>query len=73
MQKEGSASPPGGMEESGFIEPLSDEDLLTDEDLAEQGDATSDYEPSEAESTFGSLTESVTEHVWEYGRCVAVT
>ena len=55
------------MEESGFIEPLTD----TDEDLPELGEEiTSDYEPSEDGTTFGSLTSSVTGHVWEYGRCV---
>ncbi|KAK3944876.1 S-adenosyl-L-methionine-dependent methyltransferase [Diplogelasinospora grovesii] len=51
------------MEESGIIEPIPDEDLPD----ADQ-EVTSDYEPSLNGSTFGSLTSSVTDHVWEYGR-----
>ena len=31
-------------------------------------DVTSDYEDSQTESVFGSLTSSINEHVWEYGR-----
>ncbi|KAL2177144.1 S-adenosyl-L-methionine-dependent methyltransferase [Thermothelomyces heterothallicus CBS 202.75] len=35
----------------------------------EAGGVTSDYEPSEEETaTFGSVTSSINEHVWEYGR-----
>lgn len=63
----GSNSFAARMEESGFIEPLTD----TDEELPDLGEEiTSDYEPSEDGTTFGSLTSSVTGHVWEYGRCV---
>ncbi|KAK4241939.1 S-adenosyl-L-methionine-dependent methyltransferase [Achaetomium macrosporum] len=51
------------MEEDGIIEPLGDEEL------PEAGrEVTSDYDPSEEETTFGSLTSSVSGHVWEYGR-----
>lgn len=58
-------SPPVVMEENGIIEPLEDEDL------PEAGhDVTSDYDPSEEETTFGSVTSSVGGHVWEYGRWV---
>lgn len=52
-----------GMEENGVIEPLDDEELP---DGAR--DVTSDYDPSEEETTFGSVTSSVGGHVWEYGR-----
>lgn len=31
-------------------------------------DVMSDYEESQTESVFGSLTSSINEHVWEYGR-----
>lgn len=31
-------------------------------------EVTSDYEPSQGGSVFGSLTSSVKDHVWEYGR-----
>jgi len=34
-------------------------------------EGTSDYDPSLAETQFGSLTSSVTGHIWEYGRCVS--
>ncbi|GAB1318739.1 S-adenosyl-L-methionine-dependent methyltransferase [Madurella fahalii] len=50
------------MEEHVIIEPLTDEDSETGRE------ETSDYEPSEPESTFCSLTSSVSDHVWEYGR-----
>ncbi|KAL2016043.1 hypothetical protein VTK56DRAFT_4333 [Thermocarpiscus australiensis] len=54
------------MEENGIIEPLTDD---TDDDaLRGEREVTSDYESSEPESTFGSLTSSVSGHVWEYGR-----
>lgn len=56
---------PAGMEEHGVIEPLGDEDLPGD-----VRDVTSDYDPSDEETTFGSVTSSVGGHVWEYGRCV---
>lgn len=49
-----------GMEENGVIEPLPDEEFGRE--------VTSDYDPSDTETTFGSLTSSVTGHVWEYGR-----
>ncbi|KAK3991297.1 S-adenosyl-L-methionine-dependent methyltransferase [Cladorrhinum sp. PSN332] len=50
------------MEENGIIEALPD-------DASEHWDeGTSDYDPSVAETTFGSLTSSVTGHIWEYGR-----
>ncbi|KAK4121743.1 S-adenosyl-L-methionine-dependent methyltransferase [Parathielavia appendiculata] len=51
------------MEEDGIIEPLEDDDLP---EAARE--VTSDYDPSEEETTFGSLTSSVNGHVWEYGR-----
>ncbi|KAK3292231.1 S-adenosyl-L-methionine-dependent methyltransferase [Chaetomium fimeti] len=51
------------MEEDGIIEPLRDDDLP---EAARE--VTSDYDPSEEETTFGSLTSSVGDHVWEYGR-----
>ncbi|KAK4454383.1 S-adenosyl-L-methionine-dependent methyltransferase [Podospora aff. communis PSN243] len=35
---------------------------------AAQRDVTSDYEPSQDGSVFGSLSSSVKDHVWEYGR-----
>lgn len=51
------------MEEHGIIE------ALEDGELPEEGhEATSDYDPSEGETTFGSVTSSVSGHVWEYGR-----
>jgi len=31
-------------------------------------EVTSDYEPSQDGSVFGSLSSSVKDHVWEYGR-----
>ncbi|KAL2130621.1 hypothetical protein VTI74DRAFT_6148 [Chaetomium olivicolor] len=51
------------MEEHGTIEPLGDDEVP-------QGarEVTSDYDPSDAETTFGSLSSSVGGHVWEYGR-----
>ncbi|KAH6631588.1 S-adenosyl-L-methionine-dependent methyltransferase [Chaetomium tenue] len=51
------------MDEDGVIEPLVDDDLV---EAARE--VTSDYDPSDGETTFGSLTSSVGEHVWEYGR-----
>ena len=40
-----------------------------DEGAHEPGrEVTSDYEPSLEGSVFGSLTSSVKDHVWEYGR-----
>lgn len=59
------ASTSGAMEESGIIEPLPDDAP----ELMDEG--TSDYDPSLAETQFGSLTSSVTSHIWEYGRCVS--
>jgi hypothetical protein len=53
------------MEEHGIIEPLGDEDLPEG-----AREVTSDYDPSDEETTFGSVTSSVGGHVWEYGRCV---
>ncbi|KAH8889718.1 S-adenosyl-L-methionine-dependent methyltransferase [Thozetella sp. PMI_491] len=49
------------MEEDGVIEPLS-------ETASEIAETTSDYEPSISESMFRSLTSSIQEHVYEYGR-----
>jgi hypothetical protein len=54
---------PAAMEEDGIIEPLED-DVLPEA----AREVTSDYDPSEEETTFGSLTSSVSGHVWEYGR-----
>ncbi|KAK3687552.1 S-adenosyl-L-methionine-dependent methyltransferase [Podospora appendiculata] len=51
------------MEPNGIIEALTDTDSL---EASPSG--TSDYESSLNESMFGSLTSSVNEHVWEYGR-----
>ncbi|KAL2258586.1 hypothetical protein VTK26DRAFT_8066 [Humicola hyalothermophila] len=51
------------MEEDGIIEPLTDGDLTVS-----TSEATSDYEPSDRGTTFGSLSSSVCDHVWEYGR-----
>lgn len=63
MSGEAASSPPA-MEENGIIEPLSE-----DEDVPQGGrEVTSDYDPSEADTIFGSLTSSVGGHVWEYGR-----
>ena len=43
---------------------------MGDEGPVESGpEVTSDYEPSQEGSMFGSLSSSVREHVWEYGRC----
>jgi hypothetical protein len=64
MQEEAGSSPPG-MDEEGVIEPLTDDDAT---DAARE--VTSDYDPSEEDTTFGSLTSSIGEHVWEYGRYV---
>ncbi|KAK4191993.1 S-adenosyl-L-methionine-dependent methyltransferase [Podospora australis] len=58
MQREGATA--AGMEENGVIEALPDDELGRD--------VTSDYDPSDSGTTFGSLTSSVTGHVWEYGR-----
>ncbi|KAL2267455.1 hypothetical protein VTJ83DRAFT_4732 [Remersonia thermophila] len=49
-----------GMEENHLIEALTDEEM--------QNEATSDYDPGDEESRFGSVTSSVRGHVWEYGR-----
>jgi hypothetical protein len=66
--QEATGSSPAGMEEDGIIEPL------PDEELPEAGrEVTSDYDPSDEETTFGSLTSSVSGHVWEYGRCVSLS
>lgn len=62
MHKQAGGSP-AGMEEDGIIEPLGDEDVPEG-----AREVTSDYDPSEEETTFGSLTSSVSGHVWEYGR-----
>ena len=62
MQAEADSSS-SGMEENGTIEPLGDDDLSEG-----AGETTSDYDESEGETTFGSLTSSVSGHVWEYGR-----
>lgn len=51
---------------AGVIEPLAEGEWQSGEDTA-----TSDYDPSIAESRYGSLTSSVNDHVWEYGRCVS--
>ena len=62
-------SSPAGMEESGFIEPLEE-----DEDVPEaeaEREVTSDYDPTDDETAFGSVTSSVGGHVWEYGRYVS--
>jgi hypothetical protein len=65
MQGEADSAPSGMEEDDGVIEPL------TDDDMPEGGgDVTSDYDPSDVETTFGSLTSSVNDHVWEYGRYV---
>ncbi|KAJ4407641.1 hypothetical protein N0V85_004347 [Neurospora sp. IMI 360204] len=48
---------------AGVIEPLAEGEWQSGEDTA-----TSDYEPSIAESRYGSLTSSVNDHIWEYGR-----
>lgn len=63
MQGEADSSPAAGMEETGFIEPLGDEDLPE-----AAHDVTSDYDPADGETTFGSVTSSVGGHIWEYGR-----
>ncbi|KAK1777495.1 S-adenosyl-L-methionine-dependent methyltransferase [Copromyces sp. CBS 386.78] len=47
----------------GVIEPLGEGEWQSGEDTA-----TSDYDPSIAESRYGSLTSSVNDHIWEYGR-----
>jgi len=65
MQGPAGSSPPE-MEEHGIIEPLGDDDVP---EAARE--VTSDYEPSDEETTFGSVTSSVGDHVWEYGRCVS--
>ncbi|KAK4145804.1 S-adenosyl-L-methionine-dependent methyltransferase [Dichotomopilus funicola] len=49
------------MEENYIIEPLEEDDELV-------AGGTSDYASSDGETTFGSLTSSVSGHVWEYGR-----
>lgn len=42
---------------------------MEDEVTPETGrEVTSDYEPSQDGSIFGSLTSSVKDHVWEFGR-----
>ncbi|KAK4165252.1 S-adenosyl-L-methionine-dependent methyltransferase [Cladorrhinum sp. PSN259] len=50
------------MEENGIIE------ALPDDASDNWGEGTSDYDESVAETTFGSLTSTVTGHIWEYGR-----
>lgn len=65
MQAEADGFPPE-MEENDTIEPLREGDLFE-----ETRGVTSDFEPSEEESTFGSVTSSVNDHVWEYGRYAA--
>ncbi len=65
MQGPAGSSPPE-MEEHGIIEPLGDDDVP---EAARE--VTSDYEPSDEETTFGSVTSSVGDHVWEYGRSVS--
>lgn len=55
---------PSGMEENYVIEPLEEED----DPLAVPPEGTSDYGFSDGETTFGSVTSSVSGHVWEYGR-----
>ncbi|KAK3318288.1 S-adenosyl-L-methionine-dependent methyltransferase [Apodospora peruviana] len=53
------------MDNHEIIEPLTDpDDPLPDASR----EVTSDYEGSLMESAFGSVTSSVNEHVWEYGR-----
>lgn len=67
MQAEADNLPPGiPIEESDMAE-----DHGNDNRREEAGGATSDFEPSsEDTSTFGSVTSSINEHVWEYGRYV---
>lgn len=54
-------------QQNNVIEPLTDD---SDDPSIPDGarDMMSDYEESETESAFGSLTSSINEHVWEYGR-----
>ena len=49
------------MEEDGIIEPLS-------EDAPDHSEACSDYDPSLNEPVMRSLSSSLNEHVYEYGR-----
>ena len=51
----------GSMEEDGIIEPLS-------EGTPDHSEAFSDYDPSLNEPVMRSLSSSVNEHVYEYGR-----
>jgi hypothetical protein len=44
------------MDHDGFIEPLGDQDI------------SSDYDPSIDASELCSITSSINNHVWEYGR-----
>ncbi|KAK3368918.1 S-adenosyl-L-methionine-dependent methyltransferase [Lasiosphaeria ovina] len=53
----------------GEVDPEAGADGASQDGLPpEQREVTSDYEPSLAESTFGSISSSVNEHIWEYGR-----
>ena len=61
-------SSPAGMEESGFIEPLEEDEDVPEAEAARE--VTSDYDPTDDETAFGSVTSSVGGHVWEYGRYV---
>lgn len=62
------------MDEYNFIEPLTETETEDDVSNAEMPvgarEITSDYDPSDADTRFGSLTSSVIGHIWEYGRLV---
>jgi hypothetical protein len=62
------------MDENNFIEPLTETETEDDVSNAEMPvgarEITSDYDPSDTDTRFGSLTSSVNDHVWEYGRLV---
>ncbi len=62
-------SSPAGMEENGFIEPLEEDEDVPEVEATRE--VTSDYDPTDEETAFGSVTSSVGGHVWEYGRCVS--
>jgi hypothetical protein len=49
------------MEEDGIIEPLSG-------DSADNSEVSSDYDPSLSEQAIRSLTSTINDHVYEYGR-----
>lgn len=53
-----------------MIEPLTDDpdDPWDGPDGTREAGAGSDYEESMTASVFGSVTSSINEHVWEYGR-----